>query len=218
MVMAEFGSQKRKADKWVVVGLGAILATLVGLFIHSRWEISQIEIQYPPVGQWVQLDGFRMHYIDKGNGPALVLIHGSTTTLRDFAASIFEPLSHDCRVVAFDRPGHGYSSYPAQLWMDPAAQAVAIHDALRQLGIKRAVWVGHSWAGAIVMAGLLKYPHAVTAGVLLGGAAYPWQGGVDWSNHIADIPIVGKIFTHLALVPVGRWLMDQTIAAAFLPN
>jgi pimeloyl-ACP methyl ester carboxylesterase len=102
--------------------------------------------------------------------------------------------------------------------MDPQAQAVAIHDALQKLGLKRAVWVGHSWAGAIVMAGLLKYPYDVTGGVLLGGAAYPWQGGVDWSNHIADIPIIGGLFAHAALVPVGRLLMDEMITAAFLPN
>ena len=219
MLYSQTDNRKRiPYAKWTLGCFGAVLAMILVLFIYSRWEISRIEMQYPPIGEQVQLDGFQMHYIDKGSGPALVLIHGSTTTLRDFNTSIFEPLTRHCRVVAFDRPGHGYSTYPAQFWMDPEAQAVAIHDALQQLGIERAVWVGHSWAGAIVMAGLLKYPNELTGGVLLGGAAYPWKGGVDWSNHIADTPIVGHLFANVALVPLGRLLMDETIATAFLPN
>ncbi len=108
------------------------------------------------------MDGYRLHYIDEGRGPAAGLIHGSTTTLRDFAASIFEPLSRGCRVVAFDRPGHGYSTYPERFWMDPQEQAAAIHDGLNRIGIHRSIWVGHSWAGVVVMAGLLEYPKDVT--------------------------------------------------------
>lgn len=68
------------------------------------------------------------------------------------------------------------------------------------------------------MAGLLKFPHEVTGGVLLSGAAYHWQGGVDWSNHVADIPVVGQLFTYAALMLAGRLLMDKIIAVAFLPN
>ena len=102
--------------------------------------------------------------------------------------------------------------------MNPEEQAAAIRDALRQLGIERAVWLGHSWAGAVVMAGLLEFRSEVTGGVLLGGAAYHWQGGVDWSNHVADIPLVGPLFTHTLLLPVSQLLMDDYIAAAFLPN
>ncbi len=204
--------------KWVLVSLCAVLVIVAGLFLFSRWELSRLEALYPPIGDQVQLDGFQLHYIEAGNGPAIVLIHGSTTNLRDFTASIFDPLTRYCRVVAFDRPGHGYSTYPQQFWMNPEEQAIAIQDALQQLGVERAVWLGHSWAGAVVMAGLLKFPREVTGGVLLSGAAYHWQGGVAWSNHVADIPVVGQLFARLALMPAGRILMDNMIAAAFLPN
>jgi pimeloyl-ACP methyl ester carboxylesterase len=177
-----------------------------------------LEALYPPIGELVHLDGFQLHYVEAGNGPAVVLIHGARTNLRDFTASIFDPLTRYCRVVAFDRPGHGYSTYPRQFWMNPKDQAVAIQDALKQLGIERAVWLGHSWAGAVVMAGLLEFPREVTGGVLLSGVAYPWQGGVDSSNHVVDIPVVGQLFTYAALMPAGRFLMDKLIASAFLPN
>jgi pimeloyl-ACP methyl ester carboxylesterase len=210
--------RKRRLARWTLGFLGLALAGLLGLFTYSRWEVSRIEARYPPIGSQLQLDGFQLHYIDEGSGPTVVLLHGSTTTLRDFAASIFGPLSRHCRVVAFDRPGHGYSNYPGQFWMNPREQAAAVHDALRKMGIEQSIWVGHSWAGSVVMAGLLHFPNTVTGGVLLGGAAYPWQGGVDWSNHIADMPIVGPLFTRTALVPFGRLRMEGAIAAAFSPN
>ena len=204
--------------KWALVGLCVVLTAMAGTFFFSRWELSRLEVLYPPIGEQMRLDGFRLHYVEAGKGPAVVLIHGSSTNLRDFTASIFDPLTRYCRVVAFDRPGHGYSTYPRQFWMNPEEQATAIQDALKQLGIERAVWLGHSWAGAVVMAGLLKYPREVTGGVLLSGAAYHWQGGVDWSNHLVDVPVVGPLFAHAALMPAGRFLMDKEIAAAFLPN
>ncbi len=206
------------AVKWAVAGLCVLLTTIAGLFVFSRMELSRLEARYPPIGEYMPLDGFRLHYVEAGNGPTVVLIHGSTTNLRDFTASIFDPLTRHCRVVAFDRPGHGYSTYPQKFWMNPEQQAAAIHEALQRMGIERAVWLGHSWAGSVVMAALLKFPREVAGGVLLSGAAYHWQGGVNWSNHVADIPLLGQLFTHAALMPAGRVLMDKMIATAFLPN
>ncbi len=204
--------------KWALVGLCLLLVTVAALFLYSRWEIRRIEQQNPPIGNTVRLDGLTLHYAEAGSGPAVVLIHGSTTNLRDFSASIFNPLARHCRVIAFDRPGHGYSTYSKQFWMNPSEQARVIRDALNRLGIERAVWLGHSWAGAVVMAGLLDYPRQVTGGVLLGGAAYPWEGGVDWTNQVADIPLAGPLFTHALLAPAGRLLMNAQIATAFEPN
>lgn len=204
--------------KWVLFGSCVALVAVAGSLLYSRWESSRLEALYPPLGERLQLDGFRLHYVDDGEGPAIVLIHGASTNLRDFTATIFRPLTRYCRVVAFDRPGHGYSTYPSKFWMNPEDQATAIQDALKRLGIERAVWLGHSWAGAVVMAGLLKFPHEVTGGVLLSGAAYHWQDGVDWPNHLVDLPLVGPLFSRAVLMPVGLLLMDKKISAAFRPN
>lgn len=204
--------------KLVLIVAVVAVATIAALFLFSRWEVNRIEQAYPPAGKRLELDQFELHYVEAGGGTAVVLLHGSTTNLRDFTASIFDPLARHCRVIAFDRPGHGYSSYPQHFWINPAEQAAAIRDGLKKLGIERAVWVGHSWAGAVVMAGLLEFPQEVTGGVLLGGAAYSWEGGVDWTNHLADVPLAGPLFTHALLAPAGRLLMDGQIAAAFVPN
>lgn len=204
--------------KWVLVCLGVVLIAVAALFVFTRWELARLEQRYPPVGEPVRLYGLKLHYAQAGSGPVVVLLHGSSTNLRDFTASIFDPLSRHCRVVAFDRPGHGYSTYPLKSWMNPREQAEAVRNALLKLGIERAVWLGHSWAGSVVMAGLLDFPDDVTGGVLLGGAAYPWEGGVDWINHMVDTPVAGPLFKQTLLVPAGKLLMNKQISAAFVPN
>lgn len=202
----------------MLVCLGVVLIAVAALFVFTRWELARLEQRYPPVGEPVRLYGLKLHYAQAGSGPVVVLLHGSSTNLRDFTASIFDPLSRHCRVVAFDRPGHGYSTYPLKSWMNPREQAEAVRNALLKLGIERAVWLGHSWAGSVVMAGLLDFPDEVTGGVLLGGAAYPWEGGVDWINHIIDSPVAGPLFKQTLLVPAGKLLMNKQISAAFVPN
>jgi pimeloyl-ACP methyl ester carboxylesterase len=204
--------------KRLAVVLCLLAAVLVGLFLYSRWQVVEIEARYPPMGGQLELDELRLHYVDAGEGPAVVLLHGASTNLRDFTSSILTPLEEHCRVLAFDRPGHGYSTYPDQHWMSPEEQAAAVRRALRQLGIERSVWLGHSWAGAVVMAALLDFPQEVTGGVLLSGAAYEWQGGVSWTNHIVDAPGLGPVFLNALLLPAGQLLMDGKIAAAFEPN
>ena len=42
-----------------------------------------------------------------GRGKDVVLIHGAMTCLDDMALALFASLQDDCRVTAFDRPGHG---------------------------------------------------------------------------------------------------------------
>mgnify|MGYP001144596106 CR=1 FL=1 len=196
----------------------AVMSVLAGLSLYSHIAATEIEASHPPTGSFIRLDTSQLHVVKEGKGPALVLIHGATTTLYDFTASIFEPLAEHCQVLALDRPGHGYSSYPDTYWLDPEQQAIVIHQALQQIGIEQSVWVGHSWGGSVVMAGLLRYPGHVSSGVLLGGAAYPWQGGVDWSNHMADTPIVGPLITRTLLIPTGLMLMDSAINEVFYPD
>jgi len=199
---------------------GALVFTIgiASLIFYNQQEIAALEAQYPPLGDKMSVAASDIHYLEKGSGPVLVLIHGSTTTLRDFTASIFEPLAESCRVIGIDRPGHGYSGYPSQFWMNPEQQADAIHQVLQRLGITHSIWLGHSWGGSVVMAGLLNYPRTIHGGILLGGAAYPWQGGVDWTNHIENIPIIGPAFTHTALLPLGRLLMEDAIEGVFWPD
>jgi len=122
--------------------------------IDSRLTgIDLLEPPRPPAGTFVDFDGTRLHYVGRGQGPAVVLLHGNGMTLQDVEASgVLGLAAEHHRVLAFDRPGFGYSSRPRSTLRTPAAQADVIARALVQLGVERAVVVGHSWGAMVALA------------------------------------------------------------------
>ena len=72
-----------------------------------------MERRNPPQGRFIDLDGVRLHYLEQGEGPSVVLLHGNVVTAEDFAYSgILDRAAERHRVIAFDRPGMGYSDRP----------------------------------------------------------------------------------------------------------
>ncbi len=195
-----------------------LLAALGLLALYSAWGAWRVEQVFPPAGEFVDAAGLRLHLVDEGTGPAIVLLHGASTTLRDFTSSLMPTLDGDHRVLAFDRPGYGYSERPPGDWPDPAEQARYLHSALQQLGVKHPVLVGHSWSGSLVMAYLLNYPGEAAGAVLLAGGTHPWEGGVAWTNTIGGVPLVGPLFAHTLLFPAGELVMAKAVANVFAPE
>jgi pimeloyl-ACP methyl ester carboxylesterase len=191
---------------------------LAGLALYTHLGTVRMEQRFPPAGDFVLIDRLRMHFLDAGNGPPIVLIHGASTSLLDFHASIFEPLSRTHRVIAVDRPGHGYSERPPGPWPDPAAQARLIRQLLRARGVERPLLVGHSWSGSIVLAYLLAYPQEAIGGVLLAGGSHPWEGGVSWHASLAGVPLLGPVFARTLVVPFGGLTVDTAVRGVFAPN
>jgi pimeloyl-ACP methyl ester carboxylesterase len=159
-----------------------------------------------------------LHYTDVGSGPAVVLVHGASTSLLDFQASITGRLSERHRVIAVDRPGHGYSERPSGAWPDPAEQARLIRELMRGLGVERPLVAGHSWSGSVVLAYLLDYPEDTAGGVLLAAGSHPWEGGVAWYNDVAAVPVLGELFARTLVYPFGRLSLESAVRAVFSPN
>ena len=140
----------------ITIALG-VAAALGGAALYNRAQARRAERDNPPVGRFLELDGTRLHYLDEGpadaattgvgGDPPVVLLHGNTVTLDDWIVSgVFDLIARSRRVVAFDRPGFGYSERPRDRSWTPAAQARLLRRACRRLGVERPVVVGHSWA------------------------------------------------------------------------
>ena len=203
----------------VVAVIAFALAGAAGLLslysVYGRWRIEQ---EYPPLGRFLEIDGIRLHFVEAGRGAPVVLIHGASSTLRDFVASLLPLLARNHRVVAFDRPGYGYSERPAGAWLDPTRQAKLIGRALAAIGVEKPVLVGHSWGGSLVLAYLLETPQQLAGGVLLGGVSHPWRGGVAWVRRVAGVRVVGDLFARTLVYPLGRFLLDRAVAEVFSPE
>jgi len=203
-----------KEMKWWT-SAGVVLA-LMGLM--TQIGAMRTERAFPPIGEFVLIDGVKLHYTQRGSGRSIVLIHGASTSLRDFEASLVEPLSQAHRVIAIDRPGHGYSERPNGEWPDPAEQARLIHKLLREIDADTPLLVGHSWSGSVVLAYLLEYPEAASGGVLLAGGSHPWKGGVAWYNDLVGVPVLGELFAWTVAYPIGLLALDAGIKQVFDPN
>ena len=198
----------------------AILAAVVigALFIYGRIIVHRIESAWPPAGTMVDVDGIQLHVLDRGQGPTVVLIHGASGNLHDFASSIVDKLAETHRVLAFDRPGFGYSGRPAGAWCGPDCQAKLIHDAVIKLDAGKAVILGHSWGGSVAMAYGLDYPDDVQGVVDLSGATSPWRSAPTWYNQVATMPVIGPIFVNLLVAPLGQFLIPPGVIGTFRPN
>lgn len=107
----------------------------------------------------------KLHYVESGQGMPVVLLHGFPFDHRIWQAQQ-AALSTDYRVIAPDLRGHGQSPVPEGVYsMDAmAADVIALLD---QLGIEKAVWVGHSMGGYITMAALRYAPSRFSGMVLV---------------------------------------------------
>lgn len=216
-----------------------VLASLIilggtTLFGTSVWLAERSESRHPAIGQFVEVDGLQIHYRDTGQqhdsagsttchtsnstpSPTLVLLHGASTSLLDYETSLRPALENEFRVVAFDRPGHGYSER-GDSWPTPTRQAAIIRAALQQLGIEKSLWIGHSWSGSVILSGLLDEAEHVEAGVLIAGATHPWEGGSAWHATMAARPIIGPVFSALFIELGGRLSLEEAIQSVFTPE
>ncbi len=106
-----------------------------------------------------EVDGVRIHYLDIGAGPPVVLIHGFASSYAAFRG-VANALSKEHRVIALDLKGFGYSDRPPGDY-SPAAQAKLVFALMDALGVDRASIVAHSWGSSIALRMALDHPDRV---------------------------------------------------------
>lgn len=136
------------------------------------------EAEFPPEGQFVTVDGLRLHALVRGSGPDLVLIHGASGNARDFSFDLMNRLATRYRVIAFDRPGLGWSDDAGPGGVSPLVQGDLLRRAAAELGARRPLVLGHSYGGAVALGWALTAPEPPAGLVLVSAATMPWPGGL----------------------------------------
>jgi pimeloyl-ACP methyl ester carboxylesterase len=108
---------------------------------------------------FVTIDGTRVHYVDVGEGPPVVLVHGFASSLNAWAGLI-EALKKTHRVVALDLKGFGWTDRPEGDY-SPRAQAKLVVGLMDALGIDHADVVAHSWGSSVTLELALDAPKRV---------------------------------------------------------
>ncbi|KLK91518.1 alpha/beta hydrolase [Microvirga vignae] len=192
-------------------------AALAAAALYNRKQAQDAERRYPPIGGFLKIDGVRLHYIERGHGDPLVLIHGNGTMIQDFTVSgLIDRLADRYRVIAIDRPGYGYSSRPRQLWT-PRAHARLFKKALAQLGVEQAVVYGHSWGTLVAVALALEAPELVRGLVLGSGYYYPTLRGDIFLLSPPAIPVIGDAMRYTISPLLARAILPGMIGRVFQP-
>ena len=200
---------------WSALGLALVAAALALFTCAFR---ARVEARYPPVGRFVRVDGDDVHVLEAGAGAPVVMIHGASSNLREWTASIFSSVAARHHAIALDRPGHGWSTRRMTDAHDPRVQAGVVNGILRALDVERPILVAHSWAGAVALAHALDYPDETGGILFLSGVSHPWPGGVGWEHEAGAVPVVGRLLAWTLLAPGYLLRVDAGITNVFHPN
>jgi pimeloyl-ACP methyl ester carboxylesterase len=202
----------------IVIAVVTALVVLVGV---TQAGVLALQRAYPPQGRMVEVDGAVLHVVELGPRDGrlpIVMLHGASSNLEAMRRPLGDLLAQNHRVILIDRPGHGWSTRARREDSTPAIQARMIDGALERLGIDRAVFVVHSWSGALGARLVLDHPHRVAGLVMLAPVTHPWRGGVGRYNEIIATPVIGPLLAYTVTLPLGYFLAAPGARNVFLPQ
>jgi pimeloyl-ACP methyl ester carboxylesterase len=199
-----------------------VVAALAVLALTTQAGVLALQRAYPAQGRMIEVAGATLNVLEIGPrdaaGPPIVIIHGASSNLQTMRRPLGDMLALHHRVILIDRPGHGWSTRARLEDSTPAIQGRMIDAALETLGIGRAIFVVHSWAGALGALMALDYPQRVAGLVMLAPVAYPWRGGVGWYNKLVTTPVIGPLLAYTITLPLGYFLIESGARNVFLPQ
>ncbi len=197
------------------LGAGLVSGALA---LYSHWAGRQAEAQVPADGRFVDVEGARLHYLDMGEGPAIVLVHGLGGQMRNFSY-LLDRLTPHHRVIVVDRPRSGYSTATGGGEPGIVDQAAIIARMIEKLGLEKPLLVGHSLGGAISLALALDHPHAVRGLALIAPLTQPLPKVPPMFRGLQARLKASRTFTSQVLgVPLGQLSSPMVTKQIFAPE
>lgn len=190
------------------------------LFVLWRADAREARAQasHPPLGQFVDIDGVRMHAVVMGDGPDLVLIHGASGNLRDMTFSLAPRLADSYRVIAIDRPGLGYSDRPDSRATGLREQADLLRRVAAHFGAEQPIVIGQSYGGAVALAWAVHFPDSLAALVPVSAPSNPWTPELSLFYRVTASSLGSLLAVPIltALVPESQ--IDAVVDSIFAPQ
>jgi pimeloyl-ACP methyl ester carboxylesterase len=213
--MSSFG-KNRSILTGILLGSAAALGA-AAIFVQKKTK--EAERETPPCGNFIEVDGVRLHYIERGEGPCLVLLHGNGTMIQDMILSgVVDLAAQKFRVIVFDRPGYGYSGRPRNHIWAARAQAALIHVALERLEVRRPIVLGHSWGAFVALALGIDFPSDTRSMVLASGYYYPTMRLDVPPSSVPAIPVLGDLMRFTVSPLLGRLMWSTLVRYLFDPS
>jgi len=205
-----------------VIG-SVLLLVVIALFVAWRFShqiAKKASAALPPKGHFTAVSGGRLHWMERGEGPPVVMIHGLGGNLHNFTYAMMDRLAAaGYRAIAIDRPGCGWSERDSDEQARVPEQARMIAEMLAKEGIDKPLVVGHSLGGAVSLALALNHPELVGGLALVSALIRAPQtpseafSGINIAN-----PGTRRFIAETLAVPMSIRNGDKTLSIVFGPD
>lgn len=154
---------------------------------------------FPFDSRFLEVAGCRVHYVDEGSGPVLLMLHGNPTWCFLYR-KLIDRLRFSFRCIALDYPGFGRSRPRSAYGFTPREHAQVVDAFASRLQLREVTVVGQDWGGPIGLDWATRNPDRVGAVVL--GNTWAWSLRGQWRY---------ELFSRVIGGPVGRaatWLFN----------
>jgi haloalkane dehalogenase len=135
-----------EADRIPARRLRLKLAILTEGGMEMRVEFTPSPQLFPFQSRWLESDDIRIHYVDEGSGPPILMCHGNPTWSFLYR-NVIAGLRDRFRCIAVDYPGFGLSDRPDGYTYTPAEHASVVGRLVDQLGLEDFIVMGQDWGG-----------------------------------------------------------------------
>ncbi|MDO8631741.1 MAG: alpha/beta fold hydrolase [Phycisphaerales bacterium] len=146
---------------------------------------------YPFESHFLDVGGVRMHYVDEGDGPPIVLVHGNPTWSFYFR-ELVKGLRDRYRVIALDHIGCGLSDKPQRYPYTLATHIDNLGRLIEHLGLESFTLGGHDWGGAIGFGWAVRNPERIRRLIVFNTAAF-LGGPMPFRIRVCRWPILGDL-------------------------
>ncbi len=159
------------------------------------WQTDGLDWPHREASRFISAAGLEWHVQEMGAGPTVVLVHGTGASTHSWRG-LAPLLARRFRVVAFDLPGHGFTSTPRfrDLSLDAMARSVAA--LFGEIGLKPELAIGHSAGAALLCRMAIDGAIGPRGIVSLNGAFLPFHG---MARHL--FPPLARVLVWNPLVP-----------------
>lgn len=188
----------------LVVAVFGLCFVLIALGIRADRPAAEVEARRASApSKFIEVDGLRVHYRDRGSGPAMVLLHGSNSSLFTWEGWTAQLIS-DHRVIALDLPGHGLTGPDIRARYSPRAMAEVVDAFVAKLGVARFVLAGNSMGGGVAWNYTLAHPQKVEQLILVDSHGWPREEPRPFGFRMYATPILGSL---------ARWFTPRFLIA-----
>jgi pimeloyl-ACP methyl ester carboxylesterase len=204
---------------WIVAAVLAVAFAVHLLALNARIYTRRAEARFPPTGRFIDADGVKTHIREAGpqGAPRMLLIHGASSNLLEVWGPLAEEFSPLHRVIAYDRPGMGYSHRAKRGAHTMQAQAQTAARVLEQTGEGPTLVVAHSLGAGVALRLAIDFPHLVSGLVLIAPACNPYPWKPAWWARLSATPVFGDLFCGLIIPWLGPPLSGASVADNFWP-